>query len=144
MDFSKLIETEKTFPVSLKSPIDGSDMGIVFNIVSAQADRVVKAMRKVTSERYKREAAGEDHDIIEASQGLQRAQFIACIDSWEWNGNSWGELGVDPVCNDETKAWLFDQSAAFWVVNQINDAVGRIENFTNPELKPARTSSKKK
>lgn len=144
MDFSKLIETEKTFPVKLIAPIDGSETGIVFNIVSAQADRVTKAMRKVTSARYKREASGEEYDILEASQELRRAQFVSCIDSWDWGGHSWGDLGESPDCNDETKTWLFNQSAAYWVVDQVIAAVERIENFTNQELKLARNSSKKK
>ena len=143
-DISKLFEFDKPFAVEIKRRDNDEPVGITFNMVSNESARVVAALRKVDADRWKREAEGEVYDPIAYIDKQHVERMVAAIDSWDWGGNEFGELGADPECTDANKRYVVTHPNAKWIVDQLAMGSFVVENFTQKSVAPAQTTSKKK
>lgn len=142
MDIANLVNYEQEYPVELK--FGGKPVGITIWVVSFDSERVVKAVRDVAAERWVDvQAAGSDHmtpqQNLEFNRAAERAQLVSAISKWDFGGNSFGDLGKDPECNEENRKYLIGHQNARWIREQLVDKGTAIENFTNlPGKRPAR------
>lgn len=142
-DIANLVNYEQEYPVDLE--FAGEPVGIKINVVSFDSERVVKAVRDVAAERWVDvQASGSDQmtpqQNLEFNRSAERAQLVAAISSWDFGGNSFGELGVDPECTEDNKRYLIDHPNARWIREQLVAKGTAIENFTN---RPKKNSAKK-
>lgn len=149
MDFSKVVEYDRSFPVELKHPVTGEGVGITFNIVSFDSERVVKASKKVESDRWAAVFANEERkltpdQLVEFMDRDSRERVIASIDSWDWGGHSFGDLGPDPECTEENKRYVIEHPNARLIRIQIENAGADLGNFSQGPEKPSAKQSKAK
>lgn len=143
-DISKLFEYDKPFPVELKRRDNGASLGITFNMVSVEAERVVNALRRVDAERWKSEVVGSEFDVAAHIEKQEVERLVAAIDSWDWGGNEFGSLGADPECNEANKRYVITHPNAKWIRDQLSVGCILVENFTQPSPRSAPTTSRKK
>lgn len=149
MDIANAIAYDQTFPVALLHPGTGEEVGITINIVSFDSERVVKAVKAVEAERWGTMFASDSkrltsEQVVEFADKTERAQLIACIDSWEFNGHGFGDLGVDPVCDEAARAYLINHPNAKWIKDQIAGRAADLGNFSQPPEKSSRKKSPSK
>lgn len=142
-DIAALVQYDKTYPVVIRRLDNGEPVGITINVVSMDSKRVVDALRAVEAEKFASQARGAEVDIVAHVAAMERARLIASIDSWDFGGNTFGDLAADAPCNDANKAYLVDHPNAKWVRDQIAMGCANIANFTQAASKPARNTSKK-
>src|SRR6476659_6637146 len=134
-DFSKLIEYDQTFPVEIRRPDNGEKTGIVFNMVSSQSKRAVQAQKVIESKRWAAVFADGADGKLTPEQTVsfidlaEAETLIACIDSWDWGGHEFGDLGKDPECNDANRRYVIEHPNALWIKVQLSEAAGRLSNF---------------
>ena len=126
-DLSTMVEYDKTYPVALKDAA-GKDIGVVFNVVSSDAERVVKALRKLEADRWASGAVGEEFDFAEYIAKQERVRLVAAIDSWDWGDNTFGGIDLS-VCDGETKSKVINHPNAKWIRDQLSMGAANIENF---------------
>lgn len=143
-DLSKLVDYTKPHAVHIKNPVTDEDIGVVFNVISMNSARVIAASREYERFLLAEKAAGREVDDYEKHKGFLEARLVAAIDSWDWGGASFGDLGSDPECNDENKSYIVSHENADWIREQLVDGVVGVENFTQVYPKPARNTSRKK
>lgn len=149
MDFSAVVSYEQEFPVKLIHPVTGEDIGVTFNVVSFDSERVVKAAKTVESERWKAILESSDKKLTpeqftEYQDKVEREQVIAAIKSWDWGGNEFDALPADAECTEENKRYVIEHKNAKWIREQIIARAASIENFTQASgKKPARSSKSK-
>lgn len=144
-DIANLINYEQTYAVPLIG--GGKEIGITFNIVSFDSDRVVKATRAVEAKKWQAVFESEDKKadperLAELSEESRRERLVACIDSWDFGGHSFGDLPADPECNDANKRYVINHPNALWIRQQIEAKGADIGNFTNLSELPSRKKSK--
>lgn len=133
-DFSSVIAYDQTFPVKILRPDTGEETGIVFDMVSAQSKRAVRASKVVEMKRWRSLFDSEDkslspEQIVEFSDQTEAEQLIACIASWSWGGHSFGDLGADPECTEENRRYVIEHPNAAWIRAQLSNAAGDLTNF---------------
>lgn len=146
-DISALVQYEKPFPVELE--FAGDKVGITINMISFDSERVVKAVRPVDARRvaalYGPKAQELEPDqIVNMAEEADRERLVAAIVSWDFGGNSFDALPVDPECTEENKRYLINHANAGWVRDQLMAAGNNLQNFTEKPLKSSRRSSKSK
>ena len=149
MDIANLVTYDKTFPVKLIHPATGEETGIVINIVSFDSERVVKAVKAVEAERWRVMFDNDDKklspdQVLDFMDKTEREQVIAAIDSWDFGGSSFGDLGVDPECNDANKRHVVEHPNARWIRNQISARGADLTNFFQESATNSRKPSKRK
>lgn len=140
-DLSKLVEYDKTFPVPLM--FKGEPVGITFNIVSFDSERVVRAGESVAGKRWEAIFKNEDHkltheQILDFSEMEERERLISAIDSWDFGGNSFGDLGQDPECTEVNKRYIITHPNAKWITDQIKAKGKDLGNFSGVLPKPSK------
>lgn len=143
MDFSKVIEYDKSHQISIPNPNNGEPSGIVINVVSQDSARVVKALREYQSEQWAREAVGEKIDFAKSLSERNRIVLIECIDSWEWGDNTFAHIDNNTPCDKDAKTFLVDHPNAKWIVDLIAEGCANIRNFTQASPKSVKPGSKK-
>lgn len=138
-DLSKLIQYDKTFPVVPK--LGGKPIGITINIVSFDSERVSRAVAKLDTEKWTLARGNEDKALtddqrIDFAVRQINEMIIASIDSWDFGGNNWGDLPVDPECNEENKRYLINHPNAKWIRDVIFAQGQEIDNFFGELPKP--------
>ena len=146
-DISTLINYDQTFPVMIKNPITGEGVGITFNMVSMDSERVSIVDKRIDTERWI--AAFESAEkrltpeiVAKFSAKSERERLIAAIDSWDWGDHEFGELGKSPECNEANKRYVIDHPNAHWIRVQLESRAVELVNFMHPPKKPARNTSK--
>lgn len=148
MDFSTLVEYDRTYPVKIYHPVTGKETGIVINVVSSDSKRVVDALRVAQGKRWADDAAGESKDDASALPALMaeagRIKLIHSIDSWEWPADGgFAHIKTDSKPSVEDRTFLVDHPNAEWIRVQIASGCANLENFTQPSQKSAPRGSKK-
>lgn len=142
-DLSTAVEYDRPHAIKIKHPTTGEDTGIVVNVVSSESARVVEAQRKANGEYWSAlAAAGKEGPQPEAPDNA-RLTLIACIDSWDWAGESFAHISGSGVPSAEDKAFIIDHPNGKWFRDQLAIGCANIGNFTNPSPKSALTGSKK-
>lgn len=146
-DISALVNYQQAHPVELQ--FRGEPVGITMNVISFDSEPVVAADALVSNKRMMAIYAAEDKTpnpemIAEFDSERERARCVAAIQSWEFNGNSFGDLGVDPECNDANKRYLVGHPNAKWIRDQITMAGVNLQNFTQALPTPYVKKSPKK
>lgn len=140
-DLSKLIQYDKTFPVVPK--LGGNPIGITINIVSFDSERVSRAVAKLDTEKWTLARGNEDKALtddqrIDFAVRQMNEMIIASIDSWDFGGNSFGDLGVDPECNEENKRYLINHPNSKWIRDVVFAQGQEIDNFFGESPKPSK------
>lgn len=141
-DLSKLIEYERPHPVKIVTP-DGTDTGIVINVVSQDSGKVIKALREMQADAWRKEAAGEGEAFLAAMAARERIVLINSIHSWDWGQHNFEHITTETPVTEENCAFLIDHPNASWIRASLAEGCAVIENFTNPLPKNARSGSKK-
>lgn len=140
-DLSQLVQYEKSHPV--KPTIDGVPTGFTVNIVSFDSERVSKALARLDAEKWELARANESKELT-AEQRYDFAvkqineMIIASIDSWDFGGNTFGDLKADAECNEANKRYLIGHPNAKWLRDAIFGAGGEIRNFFGELPKPSK------
>ncbi len=124
------------FPVELLHPVTKEPVGITFHIAPFEADATADWYMR-TQAQYERMKSGEvsADKIAEIDAAVIIKRCAASIRKWDWNGNSFGVLGVDPKCTLENRIAVLSDKGASWIVDQVFQAGVNAENFTRkPEL----------
>lgn len=148
-DLSQLVTYDQKFPVKLRHPVTGDDLGITFNIVSEQSERVIKATKMVENERWSAILQDKDRkldseQIADFTAKIERAALIACIDSWDWGQHNFLHLTNDSECNVENRTLVIDHPNAKWIRDQVSIASADLRNFFLASEKTSAPKSKGK
>ena len=155
MDFSTLVEYDRTYPVKIYHPITGKETGIVVNVVSSDSKRVVDALRAVQGKRWAEQAVGSADGeaapkpdaasaLADAMAERARVVMIHSIDSWQWpDDGGFAHIKSDAAPSVEDRTFLVDHPNAGWIRDQIASGCANLENFTQPSQKNAPRGSKK-
>ena len=141
MDIGKLVQPEHLFKLDLT--LDDEPIGVTFDIRSSNS----KAAKAVSQRNIKkamersRKSKGATLSFEELTESVVE-QYAATVAGWNWNGNEYGDLGVDPEFNlDNVKRVLDEQD---WIFDQVKEAADEIENFIVKPKAPAKNTSKEK
>lgn len=149
MDFSNVVSYETEFPVKLRNPVSGEEIGVTFNVVSFDSESVIRAAKTVESERWKAILESDEKKLTpekftEFQEKVEREQVIASIRSWDWGGHDFSELKSDAECTTENKRYVIEHQNAKWIKDQVVARASDIKNFTQGSgNKPARSSRTK-
>lgn len=142
-DISTLVQYDVAYPVHLE--FNGERVGIRIDIVSFDTKDVAKVANEIAGKRWTAVFENEDkklktEQVFEFAELEEQEKLIAAIKSWDFGGNSFGDLGVDPECNDANKRYLVCHQNSKWIRDQLKARAEDIGNFTQA---PAKTSKKK-
>lgn len=140
-DLSQLVQYENAYPVHLK--FMGEPVGITMHIVSFDSDRVIKAGNAVGAKRWAAIFESEEkklshEQISEFADMEEREKLVAAITSWDFGGNSFGDIAADPECNEKNKRYVLGHANAKWIRDQLNNAGTDLGNFTQASAKPSK------
>lgn len=146
VDISKLVQYEQTFPIAIKNPVNGDDIGITFHVVSMDCERVLAVDRAIDSERWQEVFGSESKKLTPAqiskfAAKSERERLIAAIAKWEWGGNKFGDLGADPEFSTENVRYVIEHPNARWIREQLTARAGDLANFSLPSEAPAKVTS---
>jgi len=121
------------FPLELTHPVTKEPVGITFYLAPHEADATVDWWVRTTAqvERMRagtKEVSSDRMAEIDATAIIKRC--AAATRRWEWNGKSFGALGVDPACTMENKLAVLNDPGASWIVDQVFIGGAQAENFT--------------
>lgn len=134
-DLSKRVVYDAEFPVTILSA-DNSSVGkpVVFYVKSLQAKGIQKIDRdgrnKLIVMKNMRGESGLSATDLDAVETMERSKIIAAITRWEWNGNSFGDMGADPEFTSENVAAIVDHENSQWIVDLLYAGAANIGNFT--------------
>jgi hypothetical protein len=133
MDLSKHIIYDAEFPVVIVPP-SGDDKGVVFYVTSLQSKNIQKIERdernKLLVMKNSRGDKGLASTDLDAVETIERSKIMATLSRWEWNGNSFGDLGKDPAFTPENLAAIVDHDNTQWIVDLLYAGAANIGNFT--------------
>ena len=133
MDLSKRVVYDAEFPVVIVPPSD-DDGGVVFYVKSLQAKGIQKIERvgrnELMAKKMNSGAVSVSGDMLDAAETIERSKIIAAITRWEWNGNSFGDMGADPEFTPENVASIVDHENSQWIVDLLYAGAANIGNFT--------------
>lgn len=127
MDFSTRIDYERQHELVIKDPVTGADTDIKFYVIAADAEPVIKVLRDAQA-KYWRERAVKGDDAVPGDMELEI--LIASVTDWVWGDNTWGHIKDGVPATEENKRFVLSHQNAGWLRQQVKEACGRIENFT--------------
>jgi hypothetical protein len=133
MDLSKRVVYDAEFPVVIVKP-DGDNKGVVFYVKSLQSRSIQKIERvgrnELMAQKLTSGATAVSGGMLDAAETIERDKIIASIVRWEWNGNSFGDMGKDPEFTPENVAAIVDHENTQWVVDLLYAGAANVANFT--------------
>ena len=142
-DLSTAVEYDRVYPVKCKTP-DGSESGLIVNVVSKDSKRVVKALRDAQSAYWAALASTKPEDAANVMPpDVERVVLINCIDSWDWGEHSFAHISGSGPASLEDREFVIDHPNTKWIRDSIVEGCANIENFSQPLLKSARSGLKK-
>lgn len=133
MDLSKRVVYDAEFPIVIVPPSD-TDKGVVFYVTSLQSKNIQKIERdernKLLVMKNSRGDKGLASTDLDAVETIERSKIMATLSRWEWNGNSFGNLGKDPAFTHENVAAIVDHENSGWIVDLLYAGAANIGNFT--------------
>ena len=142
-DISTLVQYDVAYPVHLE--FNGERVGIRIDIVSFDTKDVAKVANDIAGKRWAAVFENEDkklktEQVFEFAELEEQEKLISAIKSWDFGGNSFGELGVDPECTDANKRYLVCHQNSKWIRDQLKARAEDLGIFTQA---PAKHSKKK-
>lgn len=136
MDISKLYNSEHLFDLEVKRPDTDEPVGISMKIRAASSDPVMSIIRKQANENVTLRQKGKTltASVLEDQKVEQAA---ACIESWDWGDETYGDLGV-PKDTFANKCRVLKEQG--WIFAQVDEAANEFANFTDPSDKTASTA----
>lgn len=141
-DLSVAVEYDRVYPVALRNPVNGEEIGVTINVVSTDSRKVVAALRKAQSEYWSEYAKAKDGEKPELPDS-ERIVLVNCIDSWDWGDQSFGHISGAGAASLADCEYLIDHPNSKWIRDQIGAKTADLENFTQGSPKTARRGSKK-
>ena len=140
-DFSTFVQYNVAHPVHLQ--FKGEPVGIRMDIVSFDTKDAVKVANDIAGKRWSAVFENEDkkltnEQVLEFAELEEQEKLIVAIKSWDFGGNSFGELGVDPECNEANKRYVICHENAKWIRDQLKARAEDIGNFTQAPAKPSK------
>jgi len=133
MDLSNRVIYDAEFPVVIVKP-DGDNKGVVFYVKSLQSRSIQKIERvgrnELMAQKLTSGATAVSADMLDAAETIERSKIIATLTRWEWNGNSFGDIGKDPEFTPENIAAIVDHENSGWIVDLLYAGSANIANFT--------------
>lgn len=134
MDLSKRVVYDAEFPVTIITA-EESDVGkpVVFYVKSLQSKSVQKIERigrnELMAKKLNNGATQVSGDMLDDAESIERSKIINAITRWEWNGNSFGDLGKDPEFTPENVGKVVDHENSVWIVDLLYMGASKIANF---------------
>ena len=130
-DISALFDSV-LFPVEIKNKLTGEPIGLTIWIAPFEADESANAWfrSRILVERFS-DSSGAAIPMDRMAEIALQADVKRCaasIRKWDWQGNSFAELGVNPACTDTNKLRVLN--GASFILDQLMEAAGKAENFT--------------
>lgn len=149
MDIADIARYDDAVTVDIKHPLTGEDVGISFSLVSFESERVSKAMRAIEVARMRDALQSGDievssEDAAEYIERAEREKLIAAIVGWDFNGNSFGDLGVNPDCTEENKRKVINHPGSKWIRDQLIAKGDSVRDFIKPPEKRSAKGSRTK
>ena len=140
-DISTLVQYDVAYPVHLE--FNGERVGIRIDIVSFDTKDVAKVANEIAGKRWAAVFENEDkklktEQVFEFAELEEQEKLIAAIKSWDFGGNSFGDLGVDPECTDANKRYLVCHQNSKWIRDQLKARAEDLGNFTQAPAKPSK------
>jgi hypothetical protein len=133
MDLSNRVVYDAEFPVVIVKP-DVDNKGVVFYVKSLQSRSIQKIERvgrnELMAKKLTSGATAVSGGMLDAAETIERDKIIASIARWEWNGNSFGDMGKDPEFTPENVAAIVDHENTQWVVDLLYAGAANVANFT--------------
>ena len=140
-DLSQLVQYDVAYPVHLE--FNGERVGIRIDIVSFDTKDVAKVANEIAGKRWAAVFENEDkklktEQVFEFAELEEQEKLIAAIKSWDFGGNSFGDLGVDPECTEANKRYLVCHQNSKWIRDQLKARAEDLGNFTQAPAKPSK------
>jgi hypothetical protein len=135
MDLSKIVDYEAEFPVQILHPKTRKPVGVTFYLRSMAAkdikkiDRLGRNEMLVANKKANEGVFGISPEALDVGEKTEREKLIAAIKRWDWGDHSFGDLGKNPECTYENKAYVLDHAAADWFLADLYAGAGGIANF---------------
>jgi len=135
LDLSKLVDYEAEFPVELLHPKTRKPVGVTFWLRSLASkdikriDRLGRNAMLVANKDANGGAFSISPEALDVGEKTERDKLIAAITRWDWGDHEFGELGKNPECTAENKAYVLDHPAADWFLADLYAGAGGIANF---------------
>lgn len=139
MEISGLVNYEQLFPLKLLNPSTEAELGITFQIRSAESEAAKAVLRKHTDKNLERRVKNK---LPKADQVIQEelekaASYIA---SWDWgvdpkSGTPNTYQGSVPVLSMKTAIQILEEQG--WIFAAVTEAANKIGNFTPTSPKPS-------
>jgi hypothetical protein len=135
LDLSKLVDYEAEFPVKWLHPKTKEFLGVTFYLRSMASkdikkiDRVGRNEMLIANEQSSGGSFTISPEALDVAVKMEREKLISAIVRWDWGGNSFGNIGKDPECTYENKAYVLDHDAADTFLNDLMMGADGIANF---------------
>lgn len=137
MDLSKIKPTSRT--IEIRHPATGKNIGLRWQLVSLDDERLAKLRRTITDKRLHLEARGKSFKAEDIEANRMSILTTASI-GWEWYNPTGkkGDAGFDPeaqaVFNGEIPEFNLRNvkdvlTELTWIGDQINESLGETESF---------------
>ncbi|WP_174804349.1 hypothetical protein [Martelella limonii] len=138
MDISKLHDKSHLFSLDIVNPETDEPVGISMKIRSVSSDDVSAVIRRHTNENVELRQKGKTLSAKKLEE-QEAEKTAACIASWDWGENTYGNLGV-PADTWENKVKVLIEQG--WIYQQVAEAANTFGNFTTQSGKAASKPSK--
>lgn len=130
-DIFDLLNYEREFPLPLKHPVTNKPIGVTFTVKHRDCEAAQAASNAQLEAGFARAASGEKLDPKQAakeatSRGLRI--LAACVTGWDWGEYDFKGEALEFSLENVTRVL----SEAHWIHDQVDEGVGKVENFTSP------------
>lgn len=119
---SDLVSYEREYPLKLKHPGTGEDLGITFWVRHIDCDDAIRATKI---------SAAQIMGDPDAEEPKENAAYAACITRWDWGENEFLAGKGAPEFSPEMALEVMHHANTKWIVAQVRAAVVKIGNFIN-------------
>ena len=128
MDIFNLVDYEKLHSIQLKHPTSDEPLGVTMEIRSLGSAVAEKVLMEHTNKQIEKFAKNK---LPTAEQGkrAQLEKLAACIASWDWNENSFGDEKFDKTLTMSRAIRVLNTQ---WIFRQVEEAALDERNFLPP------------
>jgi hypothetical protein len=137
MDLSAIVSYDTPVDIEIIRPDTKQPVGLTVKVVSLNSERVRQVERvnqgKIFAMQRAKAEAGQDAsspEVMAEVEALEDNRIAAAIVDWDFHGNSFGALGVDPPCTDGNKLTVLREKNADFIKRQVFAGASNIANFT--------------
>jgi len=137
MDLSAIVSYDTPADIEIIRPDTKKPVGLTVKVVSLNSDRVRIIERanqaKIFAMQRAKAEAGQDAsspEVMAEVEALEDVRLAASIVEWDFHGNSFGALGIDPPCTEGNKLTVLREKNADFIKRQVFAGASNIANFT--------------